>query len=176
MASSASDRCEMQRHDGSHERRPASTLAAMVCLKPGGQRIAGLGQVERAAQDRQDRQDHQRHRDDLRAFLGVRGGRMPRLAEEDHPDLAAHVEGGEEGGDGQQPVDRRVAFLKRIRQDLILGPEAGKREDARQRQRADQVDPEGDRHRLAQAAHVAHVVRVEELFGCRRTDCPASVP
>ena len=64
-------------------------------------------QVERPAQDRQGGQDHQRDGDDLRAFLGVRGSRVPGLAEEDHPDLAAHVEGGQEGGDGQQPVDGR---------------------------------------------------------------------
>ncbi len=51
-----------------------------------------------------------------------------------------------------------------IQQDLILRPEARKREDARQRQRADHVQPEGDRHGLAQSAHVAHVTRVEDFL------------
>jgi len=51
-----------------------------------------------------------------------------------------------------------------VQQNLILGPEAGQRENARQRQRPDDIQPEGDWHLLAQAAHVAHIARVEYLF------------
>ena len=86
-----------------------------------------------------------------------------RLAKEDQDDLAAHVEGGEEGGNRQQPVNGWLKDLG-LGQDLILGPETCQWEDARQRQRAYQVDPEGGLHAVAQAAHVAHVLRVKMVL------------
>ncbi len=131
--------------------------------QPGRQRIDAR-EVERPAQDRKGRQHHQGHGDHLRAFLGVFGGGVARLAKEDHPDLAAHVEGGQEGCHESAVQKTAGNFWQASSQDLILGPEAGQREDARQRQRADQVHPEGHRHLLAQAAHVAHVARVEHFF------------
>ena len=87
---------------------------------------------------------------------------MPGLAEEDHPDLTSHVKGGEEGGDGQQPVNS-CEMQAGIQKNFILRPEAREGENPSQRQRTDHVQPEGDRHGLAKSAHVAHVTWVKDF-------------
>src|SRR5512138_897239 len=83
-----------------------------------------------------------------------------RFAEENHPDLAPHIEGSHERGNGQEPIHARI-MMTCIQQNLILRPEPCKRDNARQRQRSDDVHPESYRHSLAHATHVAHVVRIE---------------
>ena len=50
--------------------------------------------------------------------------------------------------------DRVAVLRRRAEQDLVLRPEAGEREDAGQRERADDERPERRRHVLPQAAHV----------------------
>ena len=54
--------------------------------------------------------------------------------------------------------DHVVAADEGAAEDLVLGPEAGEREDADHGQGADEHRPEGDRHLLAQTAHLAHVL------------------
>ncbi len=134
----------------------------MECSKPESKHVKP-GQVESSAEDRQGSQNHQGDGDDLWTLLGMFSSSMAGLAKEDHPDLAAHVEGGQEGGNGEQPVDSRE-IVEGISQDLVLRPEPSQGEDSRQRQCTDQVHPEGDRHLLAQPAHVAHIAGVKDLF------------
>ena len=53
-------------------------------------------------------------------------------------------------------------MAKRIRQDFILRPEAsGDERETGEGKAADQECPEGDRHLLAQTAHVEHILRVD---------------
>src|SRR5512139_3347175 len=85
-----------------------------------------------------------------------------RFPKEDHPDLASHIKSGEEGRDGQHPIDRGIMFVG-VEQDFILGPEACKRENTRQSDRADQIKPKADFHFVTQAAHVAHIAWVEDF-------------
>ncbi len=122
------------------------------------------GQVERTSQHRQSSQYHQWGGHDEGTLFCMGSGFVPRLAEEYHPNLASHIESRKEGGNGQQPVDRCVPFPESVGQDFILRPETGKGEDTRQRQGTDDVQPEGNRHGLAQAAHVAHVAGVEDFL------------
>src|SRR6185436_4045646 len=88
---------------------------------------------------------------------------MPGLTVEDHPDLTSNVEGGEERGDRQQPIYNRE-MQAGIQQNFILRPETGKRNNPRKRQCADHIEPESDRHGLAEPAHVAHIAGVKNLM------------
>src|SRR5262245_57707455 len=89
-------------------------------------------------------------------------GLRARLAEEDHKNLAAHVERGKEGRNRQQNIDEQIVLVS-IKQNLVLRPEAGQWENARERQRADEVNPFGDRQLCPQPAHVAHVLGIWRL-------------
>ena len=52
-------------------------------------------------------------------------------------------------------------MTKRIRENFILRPEAcGDDRETRKRKAADEEGPECDRHLLAKAAHVEHILRV----------------
>ena len=76
------------------------------------------------------------------------------------PDQPEHVEGGHPGDQEADRPDPQEAVLERVAQDLVLAEEAGQRRDARDRDRADQHRPVGDRDLLRQAAHLAHVLLV----------------
>ena len=91
------------------------------------------------------------------------GGAEARLAVERHEDQPERVERRHEHArdDGEVRVRvpgdrRRVHGLD----DRVLREEAGERRDSAQREAADQHRHVGDRHVLAQAAHVAHVLIV----------------
>src|SRR5215207_4428113 len=98
----------------------------------------------------------------------MRRGFMARLSKEDQPDLPSHVEGREEGRNTQKQINERVTQAC-IQQNLILRPEAGKRDNARQSQCSDQIEPVRGGHGLAHATHIAHVVRV------KRFDCASAI-
>src|SRR5574342_136132 len=87
--------------------------------------------IQPAAKQGQRGKDHQRNSYHCRTLLRVGCSFMPRLAEEDHPDLSSHVKSGEERGDGQQPVFQWKMFTG-IEKNFILGPESRKRHNARQ--------------------------------------------
>ena len=80
------------------------------------------------------------------------GHRLAPEGAEDHP---PRVDRGQEradvAGDVEDPVP--AAALADARQDLVLGEEARERRDAGQREAADDEAAEGERHRLAEAAH-----------------------
>src|SRR5215207_7184364 len=90
------------------------------------------------------------------------GSGMPRLTEEDHPNLTSHIKRRKECSDRQQPINS-LGMMAGIQQNFILRPKTRKREDTRKRERADHIKPERHRHGLAQSAHVAHVTRVKDL-------------
>src|SRR5512141_2609204 len=90
-------------------------------------------------------------------------GCMPRLTEEDHPNLTSHIEGSKECCDRQQPVRDWVRF-RGIQQNFILRPETREREDTRKRKRSDHVEPERYGHGLAQSTHITHVTGVKDLM------------
>ena len=82
----------------------------------------------------------------------------PVLAVEREVDAASHVGGGHEGADEPEEEDVGVVVLHGPEQDLVLGPEAGEREDPGQGQGADDEGPVRGRHVLLEPAHLAHVV------------------
>src|SRR5215216_3707536 len=135
-------------------------------LQPGRQSMHSR-QVECATHHRQECQDHQRNRDHSWAFLRMDRGGMTRLAKENQPDLASHIERSQECGDCQQHINKSKAFAERVCQDFILRPESCEWRDSSQRQSTNHIDPEGGRHGLTKTAHVAHVIRVEH-FSMRR--------
>ena len=81
------------------------------------------------------------------------------LAEEDEDDLAGHVEGRHQGGDEAEDVEQDV-LVQGVGEDVVLRPEARERDHAGDGQPADHERDGGDRHDLAQRAHVAHVLLV----------------
>ena len=81
------------------------------------------------------------------------------FAEEGQCDLAHGVESGQEGSDCESNEDRQMTVGKSIRKDLILRPEArGNDRETGKRKAADEEGPECDRHLLAQAAHIEHIL------------------
>jgi hypothetical protein len=131
-------------------------------------------QIERAAQYGQSRQHHQRNGHNLWAFLRMCGGFMPCLTEEDHPNLTPHIEGCQEGSNGQKPVNSWI-MQAGIQKDLILRPEPCKRKNTCERQSPDHIEPERDRHGLAEAAHVAHVAGIEHFVFVRGIMSPVTM-
>ena len=115
--------------------------------------------------DGADRQHHQRDGhpgEDAVVLVGVRRRGRPRLPEEGHQDLAHRVEGGEQGAERQDDKHDVVPIRPRIRQDLILAPEAGGHDgEPAQRQPADEESPGRARHLAEQPAHIAHVLGIE---------------
>ena len=89
---------------------------------------------------------------------------------EDHPE---GVDRGQERADVADHVQRPVpaAALAGDEQDLVLGEEARERRDARQREAADDEAAVGERHRLAEAAHL-----LERLLAAHRADDRAGAP
>lgn len=81
------------------------------------------------------------------------------LAEEDHQRLTGHVEGGERGGDHDDPEDAAM-MLPRTGHDQILGVVAAEEEATRERQHAAEVSQEGDGHLFPEAAHLPDVLLV----------------
>ncbi len=128
-------------------------------LQPMRQRVQA-GEVQGTAEDRKCGQANQRQGHHRRILGRVLRGLRTRLPEEDHQDLASHVEGREEGGGCQEPVDQWVDVAG-VGQNFILGPEAGQGWNPRQGQRADEIHPERDLHSGAQSTHVAHILRIE---------------
>ena len=86
----------------------------------------------------------------LRARVAVEGA-------EDHPE---RVDRGQEraqvGGHAEERVPAAAVELQR--DDLVLGPEARERRDARQREAADDHAAVGERHHLAEAGHAVEVL------------------
>ena len=127
-----------------------------------------VGDAAPADGDGEQRQQHQRYGHERRAFVGVFGQLGARFAQEGHADLARRVEGSQQRGHGQGDKDNQGQQLgvvgplvPRFGEDLVLRPEAGgDKREAGQGQAADEERPEGDGHLVAQAAHVAHVLRV----------------
>ena len=76
------------------------------------------------------------------------------LAEEGQVHAAGHVGRGQERSDQADVQEGVVAGLPGGDEDLVLRPEPGEREDARQRERADDEGPERHRHVLCEPAHV----------------------
>ncbi len=144
---------------GNHEIELGRMDMPQRVLQPMRQGVQ-TGEVQGTADDRKRSQPNQRqghHRGILgRVIRGLRTG----LPEEDHQDLASHVESREERGCSQEPVNQRVDMAG-VSQDLILGPEACQGWYPRQGQRADEIHPERDLHARPQATHVAHVLWIE---------------
>ena len=87
------------------------------------------------------------------------------LAEERQVHAARHVRRGHERADEADDQEQLEAVLLRVHEDLVLRPEPGEREDAAQRDRADDERPERLRHVLPQAAHV--LLHVEGVVRAR---------
>ncbi len=136
--------------------------------------VVAEGQVEAAPHGRRDGQYDQRQghhpgrlvrRGRVFAFLSFRGGRT-RLAVEHQNDLARHVVGGEQRRDHTDGPQRDV-LVERREEDVVLGPETGERRDPGDGQPTDQERERGDRHVLAQAAHLLHVLLVVQAVNDR---------
>ena len=154
-----------QRNDDAKNSDGQVELSRLDALDRPGQPVVeriDTRHVEQAAQDRKRCQRHQRDGHNQRTFLGVFGHFVARRAEEDHPDLAAHVESRQESGGDEQAINQREV-LAGLGQNLVFRPETGQRPNPCQGQRADDIHPERDRHLLAQAAHVAHIAGVENF-------------
>ena len=131
-----------------------------------------LGDADPAIGHGKERQDDQRSGHRPGSLLGMFGFLRARLAEEGQCDLAHGVEGGQEGCDCESDKDDDVTMTERIRQDFILRPEArGDERETGKRKAADQERPECDRHLLAQAAHVEHILRIDFVLPVCRTPC-----
>ncbi len=64
-------------------------------------------------------------------FIGGASRAGARCAKEDHQDLAAHIEGGQEGREDQQDDRKRRVVLAGRGQDFIFGEETQKAEQSR---------------------------------------------
>ena len=83
------------------------------------------------------------------------------VAQKGQRNLAHGIEGGQEGGRGQGHEDHPVSIPKSLRQDFVLGPEAGGQDGkTRQREATDQEGPEGAGHFPTQPTHVEHILGV----------------
>ena len=96
------------------------------------------------------------------------------LAVEGQVDATGHVGGGEGRADHAHDEVEGVAARCRaasaedapatgVDQDLVLGPEAGEREETGERERADDERDIGLRHEFAHAAHV--LLHIEAVYG-----------
>src|SRR5690242_17704655 len=107
-------------------------------------------------------------------------GPAAEVAEERHEERSAHVEGRQGCGDDADPPQRpcspgwrlpenillaeklhggvRDSIEERVRKDLVLREEPARERNADDGERRSQERPEGERHRLSEAAHVAHVL------------------
>ncbi len=97
-----------------------------------------------------------------------------RFTQEGQGDLAHGVESRQEGCNRQGDKNQQVTIAKGFGKNFILGPKACRQHrKTRQGKSADQEGPEGDRHLLAQAAHVEHILRVRHARRCaeRRVPC-----
>ena len=89
-----------------------------------------------------------------------------RLAQEGQRNLAHGVESGQQGCQCQGDEDCQVAAVEGPGENFIFGPEAGCDQwETGQGKPADEEGPEGQRHLLAQTAHVEHVLRIDVFFG-----------
>src|SRR5512133_1582487 len=127
-------------------------------LEPTGKQML-TREVDQATQHREGGKYHQRYCDHEWTFFGMRGSFRTRLTKEDHPNLTSHVKGCQECSDTEKNIDPKIT-LAGIQQNFIFRPEPCKRDNARQCQCADQINPKRYRHGLAHPAHVAHVIRI----------------
>src|ERR1700726_2588198 len=88
-------------------------------------------------------------------FLLVRAAE---LAEESHVHLARHVEDGESSAEQEKRPNDEMSVRECLPYDLVFGKETGEREDAAQCEGRSHEGPKGDRHLVAQAAHLPHVL------------------
>src|SRR5690349_13113704 len=90
------------------------------------------------------------------------------LAAEGQENRPEHIEGRETSRDYP---DHEEVFLVRpgLAEDLVFAPEAGKGRDARQAEATHNEGCEGDRHRLAKAAHQPHVEGVRRMVDASGT-------
>jgi hypothetical protein len=107
-------------------------------------------------------------RDRVRVDLGVvqvallelprLGHRVAVEGAEDHP---PRVDRGEQRAHVARDVERPLpaALRAEVEQDLVLGEEARERRHAGEREAADDERAVGERHRLAEAAHLVQVLR-----------------
>ena len=114
---------------------------------------------------------------------GVLRRLVTRLAKEDHLHLARHVERGAEGGNGQQHVDHGKHGASRCWPTRGPGFHPSTRSRRRwempaERQCADDVGPERQRHLVPQAAHGAHILRVkiDPRDASSASSCPPWLP
>ena len=85
-----------------------------------------------------------------------------RLTHEHQHELAGHVERGQQSGDqSDHPQDAEPASLSEgDSEDLVLGPEPGERRNPGDGDGGDRHGRRRHRHRLAEAAHLRHVLLV----------------
>ena len=126
-----------------------------------------FGNVDPAVPDGEESEDDERHCHGARRLVGVLGCFGALLSAEDQGELASHVEGCENGTHSQQQPhhernrnDSLVGpLLKRLGQNLVLGPEASRKDGhAGQCRGPHEVGPERGGHVPAQVAHVPHVL------------------
>src|SRR5258708_3881442 len=95
--------------------------------------------------------------------------RAAELSEESHIHLARHVEAGEPSAEEQERPDEEVSVRERLPDDLALGKKSGERENPAQREGRSHEGPEGYRHFVTQAAHLAHVLLATHRVNHRAT-------
>src|ERR1051325_2049232 len=92
------------------------------------------------------------------------GGFGFRRAFENHENEAEHVERGESGNNyakGEKSISRPCLGLGQgLSQNTILAEETAERPNTRQRQRAEEERPEGNRHLLPQPTHFPDILLV----------------
>src|SRR6267378_2061580 len=121
---------------------------------------------EEARCDREAGEDDERRGHHARRFMRML---VPSVfAVERHEPESERVERREEGRDdaeGVEQVEPRMvgARVEGDGQDLPLTEEPTEGHDARQGERAEQHDPRRDRHRLGEATHFPHVVRIDRV-------------
>src|SRR5688500_10804252 len=99
--------------------------------------------------------------------MGMFGFFCAGLAEEGQCDLAHRVECRQEGSDCQCEKDCPMAMPERICENFILRPKTSRNQrEARQSKATDKERPERDRHLLAQAAHIEHILWVDMMIAC----------
>ena len=95
------------------------------------------------------------------------------LAQEGQGDLAHGVERGQQGSNRQGDKDQPLSAAKSVGENFIFRPETGgDHRETGKRKTTDQESPESDRHFLAQAAHVEHILRIDVVAGMQARHAP----
>src|SRR3990172_361826 len=124
-----------------------------------------FGDANPAVPDGKDRENDQWNGHRPGSLLRVLGFLCAGFAEEGQCDLAHRIEGSQERSNCESPENPEMAMTERIREDLILRPEASRNQrETRKREPADQECPESDRNLPAQASHVEHILRVHMVI------------